>query len=61
MIVDSNLNSSWENCDTNLALKDRKKTNKGKNKSNESNSQFHNTKTHCQCVYHVLRFSNNSS
>ena len=24
MIEDSNWNSSWENCDTNLALKDRK-------------------------------------
>ena len=40
---DPSLHSSGENCDTNFTLKDRKWTNKGKNKSNESDSQSHNT------------------
>ena len=52
---DSSLDSSGENCDTNLALKDKKWTNKGKNKSKESNSQFHNITTHCPCVNQVSR------
>ena len=40
---DSSLHSSGENCDTNLAVKDKKWTQKGKNKSKESDSQSHNT------------------
>ena len=53
---DSSLHSSGENCDTNLALKDRKMDKKGKKKSKESNSQSHNTTTHCPCVYQVSTF-----
>ena len=53
---DSSLHSSGENCDTNLALKDRKMDKKGKKKSKESNSQPHNTTTHCLCVYQVSTF-----
>ena len=48
---DSSLNSSGENCYTNLAVKDGKWTNKEKNKSKESDSQSHDTTTHCPCVY----------
>ena len=39
---DSSLHSYGEKCDTNLAVKDRKWTNKGKNKSKEFNSQSYN-------------------
>ena len=53
---DSSLHSSGENCDTNLALNTEKWTNKGKNKSKESDSQSHNTTTHCPCVYQVSTF-----
>ena len=53
---DSSLHSSREKCDTNLAVKDRKWTNKGKNKSKGFGSQSHNTTTHCPCVYQVSRF-----
>ena len=53
---DSSLHSSRENCDTNLALKTEKWTNKGKNKSKEFDSQSNNTTTHCPCVYKVSSF-----
>ena len=56
MFEDSSLYSSWENWDKNLALKDRKLTNKETNKSKESDSQSHNTTTHCPYVYYVSRF-----
>ena len=36
---------SGENCDTNLTIKDRKITNKGKNKSKEFDFQSHNNTT----------------
>ena len=41
---DSSSHSSGENCETNLALKDRKWINKAKNTSKESDCQSHNTK-----------------
>ena len=50
---DFSLHSFGENCDTNYALKDRKWTNKGKNKSKEFDSQSNNTTTHYPCVYQV--------
>ena len=53
---DSSLHSPGESCDTSLALKDRKWTNKEENKSKESDSQSHNTTTHCPCVYQVSTF-----
>ena len=53
---DSSLHGSGENSDTNLAVKDRKWTNEGKNKSKETDSQFQTTTTHCPYVYQVSRF-----
>ena len=56
MFEDSTLYIFRENCDTNLALKDRKLDNKEKNKSKEPDSRSHNTTTHCPCVYKVSTF-----
>ena len=53
---DSSLHSSGENCDTNLAVKDRNWINKWKNKSKESDYRSHIKTTHCPCVYQVSTF-----
>ena len=47
MFEDSSLYSLWENCDSNLALKYRKRINKEKNKSNEFDSQSNNSLSIC--------------